>query len=392
MQFHIAFGNAIGRGAYYQVEGTKHYTNLYGVLVGQSAKSRKGTSADRIRQLMTSAMAQLHRPFNDEPGEWVTNCIKGGLSSGEGVIWHIRDKVYGTNNEGEEIVEDHGVDDKRLMLDEREFFQCLAVMRRDGSTVSVIVRKAWDGHPLESLTTGRSKTPSRCVEPHFSISGHTTIDELRSGLDHVHMASGYANRFLFACARRSKLLPFGGDLQQADLDALGAKVMVAFDKAYKVDKQFVMDDDVRKLWPNVYAELNEEIPGLLGAICARAEAQTLRLALIYAVLDGSDGVIKLPHLKAALTMWQYYADSARYIFGDSLGDPIADTILAALRQNPNGMTRSQISDLFGRNQSVNKLNAALSLLLTQGKVASELQPKSQGGGRPSEVWRAVRGD
>jgi hypothetical protein len=73
-------------------------------------------------------------------------------------------------------------------------------------------------------------------------------------------------------ARRSKLLPFGGDLQQADLDALGAKVMVAFDKAYKVDKQFVMDDDVRKLWPKVYAELNEEIPGLLGAICARAGA------------------------------------------------------------------------------------------------------------------------
>jgi hypothetical protein len=73
---------------------------------------------------------------------------------------------------------------------------------------------------------------------------------------------------------------------------------------------------------------------LLGAICGRAEAQTVRLALIYAVLDGSDGVIKLPHLKAALALWRYYEASVLYVFGDSLGDPIADTILAALRNNP----------------------------------------------------------
>ena len=68
-------------------------------------------------------------------------------------------------------------------------------------------------------------------------------------------------------------------------------------------------------------------------VCGRADPQSLRLALIYAVLDGSDGVIRPVHLKAALAMWQYYEDSARFIFGDSIGDPVADTILHALRNN-----------------------------------------------------------
>ena len=43
---------------------------------------------------------------------------------------------------------DKGVDDKRLLLDEREFFQALTVMKRDGNTVSRMVRDAWDGRPL----------------------------------------------------------------------------------------------------------------------------------------------------------------------------------------------------------------------------------------------------
>jgi Bifunctional DNA primase/polymerase, N-terminal/Primase C terminal 2 (PriCT-2) len=52
LQFMAAFGNSIGRGRYVLVEGTRHYTNLFGLLVGATSKSRKGTSGDRIRQVM----------------------------------------------------------------------------------------------------------------------------------------------------------------------------------------------------------------------------------------------------------------------------------------------------------------------------------------------------
>ena len=44
-------GNVMGRCPYYQVEGDHHHTNLFAVLVGDSSKSRKGTSWGRIREI-----------------------------------------------------------------------------------------------------------------------------------------------------------------------------------------------------------------------------------------------------------------------------------------------------------------------------------------------------
>ncbi len=44
MQFHVAFGNAIGRKKYVSVEADRHYPNLYAVMVGNTSKARKGTS------------------------------------------------------------------------------------------------------------------------------------------------------------------------------------------------------------------------------------------------------------------------------------------------------------------------------------------------------------
>ena len=75
-----------------------------------------------------------------------------------------------------------------------------------------------------------------------------------------------------------------------------------------------------------------------------------------------------------------------FIFGDATGDPIADAITAALRQNGE-LTRTQISDLFSRNVSSERIAAALTVLLAKGKA--RVEQRASGGGRPTEVWRAV---
>jgi hypothetical protein len=67
---------------------------------------------------------------------------------------------------------------------------------------------------------------------------------------------------------------------------------------------------------------------MLGAVIAKAEVQVVALALIYALLDRAT-VIGLAHLESALAVWLAHA-SASHIFGDSLGDDVGDTILAAL--------------------------------------------------------------
>jgi hypothetical protein len=368
-------GNAIGRGPYYQVEGDRHGPNIFAILVGETAKGRKGVSAGRVRQVMQGADQQ-----------WTKERVHSGLSSGEGVIWAVRDPIKEMQRQGKgasaefvEITVDNGVADKRLYVLEAEFAGALAVMKREGSILSRIMRDAWDRGDLATMTKNNQ---ARATGAHISIVGHITADELRRDLDRTSMANGYANRFLFVCVRRSNVLPFGGALDEETICELGGGIRKALEAARTVNR-VEMTDRARGVWREVYPGLSEGEPGLLGAIIGRAEAQVIRLALLYALLSRF-AVIDEDHLRAALALWRYCEHSARFIFTDALGDPVADTILRSLRQaGDDGLTRTQISTVFGRNLDAARLALALSTLERTGKATKTVRDT---GGRPAEVW------
>jgi hypothetical protein len=71
--------------------------------------------------------------------------------------------------------------------------------------------------------------------------------------------------------------------------------------------------------------------GLLGALTARAEAQIIRLALVYAVMDRSD-LVTAAHLDAATALWDYAERSALYVFGNQTGNRWADLLRRHLRE------------------------------------------------------------
>ena len=95
----------------------------------------------------------------------------------------------------------------------------------------------------------------------------------------------------------------------------------------------------------------------------RAEAQVMRLSTLYALADGAVA-IEREHLDAALAVWRYCFDSARFIFGDSLGHPVADDLLVALlAAGAEGLSRAEMSrEVFGRNRSAREITQALTLL------------------------------
>lgn len=98
--------------------------------------------------------------------------------------------------------------------------------------------------------------------------------------------------------------------------------------------------------------------------------------------------IKMVNKVLTLAVWEYCEASVAYIFGNALGDPIADEILRALQQaGSDGMTRTAIRDLFGRHQSGERIGAALQLLATKGRARRG--DKTLTGGRPPETWFAV---
>jgi hypothetical protein len=143
-QLIVACGSAIGRGPHFQVEATPQHTNEYLLLVGDTAKSRKGSSLDHVTRLMQTADPDFQR-------RQVT-----GLSSGEGVVWTLRDPQDG----------DLGSVDKRLLILEPEFASVLKAASREISTLSPMLRSAWDSRPLQLLT---KTTPVRATDTHISI-------------------------------------------------------------------------------------------------------------------------------------------------------------------------------------------------------------------------------
>ena len=260
LQYLTSFGNAVGRQPYYLVERTRHFCNLFVVLIGSTAKARKGTAAERIRTI-----------FEVADHGWVNNRTQGGASSGEGVIWAVRDPIWSLRK-GEQVLSDEGVADKRLLLDEREFFQPLAVMQREVNILSRVLRDAYDCRPM--LATLTKNSPARATEAFVSIIGHITLDELRDMLDRTSMANGFANRFLFACVRRSKLLPDGGAPDDEAAGKLGAATLEALTAA-RTCERICMTDAAAQHWRQIYPQLSREQSGLFGAIVARAEAQTI---------------------------------------------------------------------------------------------------------------------
>jgi hypothetical protein len=378
-QLLVAVGNAIGRTPYFQAGADRHHLNLFLTLVGATAKGRKGSSWGEVARICGLA-----------DHEWTETRVLSGSTSGEGLIWAVRDPILKREAVREkkeikryvDVVEDEGVRDKRLLVLESEFARQLKTIDREGNTLSAVIRCAWDNGTLRTLT---KNSPATATGAHISIVAHITKEELLRHLARTEAANGFGNRFLWLCVRRSKFLPDGGALADADLAPHAARLTEALMAARRVQRM-ERDDAARALWHEVYRPLSEGSPGLLGAMTGRAEAQVMRLACLYALLDLSP-MIRVEHLRAALALWRYSEASARFVFGARLGDPTADAILAALRAAENGLTRTEIHHALSRNASAHEIDRALAALVGHGLARSE----TEGGplGRTVERWRAL---
>jgi hypothetical protein len=242
------------------------------------------------------------------------------------------------------------------------------------------LRDAWGTSKLQTLT---KNSPIKATDSHISIIGHVTDDELRTVLTRIEMANGFANRFLFARVKRSKLLPHGGNLDYATLHEMAEQVGERLTQARTLGR-ITMTDAAAEAWEKNYAALSCDRPGLLGAVLGRAEAQVIRIALIYALLDNAEQ-IDLPHLRAALVVWAYCEDSATQIWGDMLGDDVADTILAALKTSGlAGVGRTEMSNLFSRHVPSARITMVLQNLQNAGKAERVPGPTV---GHGEQRWR-----
>jgi hypothetical protein len=262
-------------------------------------------------------------------------------------------------------------------------------MQRDGNTLSVVLRMAWDDTTLQTLT---KNSPESSTKSHVTVAAHTNKEELLKHLTSAKLGGGIGNRFFFLLVKRSKELPFGGRDDEFTDDLLDRlREAVAFGRNERhirvSEKPEIGRRSAADLWRAVYSDLSSPAPGLFGAVRGRAEAQVRRFATIYAALDCSPEV-KISHLLAGLALWDYSEQSSYLIFQGKTGDEIADEILQALQaSDEEGMSRNDLINYFNRNVKAARIRAALMQLHRDGWATYE-KIKRDGPGAPEERWYA----
>lgn len=368
----VSVGALIGRSPSVLLDGARHGVNLFGMLVGPTASGRKGTAVSWVRRLLCGL----------DP-DFAARNVVAGLASGEGVIHAVRDARGATGEKGA----DPGVGDKRVLVVEAEFSAVLRQMRRDGNTLSAVLREAWDGYTLRTLTKGN---PQTATDPHIAVLAQITPEELRRHLEDVEFFNGFANRFLPVWSERTQVLPFGSAPDVNAEESVVSRLSSAVVTARTTTSLDGFSPAGREWWKEHYGPLTTGRPGRVGAATQRGAAQVRRLALLLSILDGADEV-DAAQLDASFALWRFVVATAEYVFGRSELSARAQRLDAALQAaGPVGLDRSAIRrQVFGSNAvRAREINAVLQELRDAGTARSRADRETDG--RPREVWIHVR--
>jgi hypothetical protein len=366
IQFLTGLGNVIGRDAHTYVGETRHGLNLNVLVIGPTATGRKGDAWNVARLALEGA----------DPA-WA-GLIASGLHSGEGLIAAVRDEMRGVKN-GKEIVIDPGVPDKRFLAVQTEFSQPLKLFAQPRNILSNVIRDAWDGkHVLRQMV---KNSPLRATGAHISIIGHTTPEDLHAYLSTLDVANGTGNRFLMIACDRVRSIANPPRLAEAVQKRLVRQVQTILTHAKGI-KCIRRTPRASELWENLYPDLSEGRPGLIGTLLARGPANVTRLSTLFTLLNRTCDV-DLPDLTAAAAWWDYHVQSVEIIFAGRTGNDAADRIKAEMLPGES-LTRSEIREkIFSNHIGSGSLYDALELLRELGLV--QLSVRTGTGGRAAVV-------
>jgi len=332
-------GNLLDRKFYITINGSNIYTNEFVLIVGKTSKARKGTSFRAVSYFFKKAWGKVYE-----------DRIRRGVSTGEGIIWTIRDDVYidfiKKNGERKRKLQSPGVLDKNIIFLEEEFSKPIKNARRESNNLSETLRVAFDSETLQSI----SKTqPATATDPNITLIGHTTREEFTRVLNEVDKDNGFFNRILFVHSYRSNIISQPKDFEELLIksDLLTELFLLKdfINKSHSTKVTF--SEDGAFWWNNFYEQYalapeqaNENIKG-------RTETHILKVAMILAVSDRTH-IINANHLESAKAMLDYSTQTIDYIFKDSKSNSnSAFAILEFLKSKGGKCSRTEISyELF----------------------------------------------
>ena len=298
------FAATLGRTAYIEIGDHKRHLRMFSLIVGPTAKGRKGTSSEMPNKLFEIIYVNYLTRAKFLPLEKLT-----ALSTGEGLIQKVRDPFSWTTGDKEH--NDPGVIDKRLLCDISEFAGVLAQGRREGATLSTVLRDAFDG---VDLTTPSATAFRRASNTHICVVGSVPETEIVKSLNDIEKTNGFANRFPMFYSARPKIVPLPKPTDHMLMEQFAKHVADAIWKASKVGL-VDMDDDAQSLWKtSLYAQIEDKTyPDLIGSLLGRRSLHTMIFAALIALFDHKCK-ISVDHLLAADAWMEYWEQTVLFVF------------------------------------------------------------------------------
>jgi hypothetical protein len=300
------FAATIGRTAYIQIGDQQRHLRMNALIVGPTAKGRKGTSAEMPNTLFRMADQQ---PVASEKALFRPALRKlTALATGEGLIYMVRDAFY--DPEGNLI--DAGVDDKRLLFDVSEFAGVLAQARREAATISTVLRDAFDG---VKLVTPTKTSFCEASDTHIVVIGSVPETEIVKTLTSTDITNGLANRFPMFYSVRTKIVPMPKATNPKLMEGFAQHLALAINEATE-QTEITLAEDALDYWYDIYHQLEEKAhPPAIAALLARQSTYALIFAALLALLN-RQAVVSRDHLDAALAWVQFWEDTTLFVFSN----------------------------------------------------------------------------
>lgn len=398
MALHVLgrFTTLLGRAAYIPIGDQQRALSFFALVVGPTSHGRKGTSEElpaRIfKQIADSNM--IDRSFHLS--------VLGSLATGEGLIHQVRDcHVYPAQGRSPAHT-DPGVEDKRLFLAVSEFAGPLAQFKREGSTLSAVLRDAFDG---KVLTIPTKTSFNRATGAHIVCVGSVPETEIAKELRDEDKTNGVANRFLMAWSARSKLVPLPPPTDPQMVAHFAERIAGALRLAWaRAPLCFDLTDPaLRDIWAQWYhGRATRGMPDSVAKLTARAELFARIFAALIALINGRVSVT-LPDLQAAFAWVDYWEQTLLFVFSNGeeaeeaetsriIGNHIATLIDAA---GATGLSHSQLMNaVTGKGKRMkgdakNVVKPAIERLLRESPPRIVIERVTTGG-RPSLRYTAAK--
>jgi Bifunctional DNA primase/polymerase, N-terminal/Primase C terminal 1 (PriCT-1) len=333
LAFWTAAGNALGRRVFFPY-GMRLYPNVYGIAFGPT-------------------------------GDFKTSALKRAAESTESAGLRV---VRGVGS-GEGITEDLGPDPTLFSLD--EFTSLLRQGKWNGSTLLPTLTEIFDC--LDKYERKYRKNPISLNFPTCSILACTTQAWFWRDVTESDFEGGFGNRFIYLTGppNEPKSRPGIPDLRfvVTKLEEL---------KAFPEQEAF-LDPKAEKMWDRFYLPWRKkQFSPLEGAATKRIPAYVLKLAMVYAALEGTLPEIQDEQLKAALLVGNYAVKCAQQLIGERFSGANAfreleKKILAKVAGAPNHVItkRNLLRSLARHYQNAEQFNRVFESMVRAGNLFTQ---------------------